>query len=134
MLGFAGSIGGQYMTMNVWVVDDSPMILDIVGAIVTDMGHSVTGFSSATDAVANLEGSAIDLVISDVHMPVMDGFELTRHIRAHESLSTTPVLLLSADSTPTFADHCRSAGVTAWVKKPFQPADLERQLSRFLSE
>lgn len=117
--------------MNVMVVDDSPMIVDIVSSIVTDMGHTAVGLDSGQAALASLAKGQFDLVISDVHMPVMDGFELTRRVRADAKHVAVPILLLSADQSNSFVERCRAEGVTAWLKKPFQPAELERQLKRF---
>jgi CheY-like chemotaxis protein len=117
--------------MNILVVDDSPMIVDIVSSIVTDMGHTVVGCDSGRAAIESLDESRFDLVISDVHMPEMDGFELTRRVRADARHIAVPILLLSADQSASFIDKCRAEGVTAWLKKPFQPAELERHLRRF---
>jgi CheY-like chemotaxis protein len=122
------------LAAQVWVIDDSPMILEIVGTIVTEMGHDVTSFSLASDAASKIDGASCDLVISDVHMPTMDGFELTRKLRAHADHVATPILLLTADSSESFAEQCKAAGVTAWVKKPFQPTDIERQVRRFIMD
>jgi CheY-like chemotaxis protein len=116
--------------LEIVVIDDSPMMLDVVSAVLDEMGHKVTGFASGSEAMAGIAELTPDLIISDVHMPDLNGFDLTRQLRTDARHVGTPVLLLTADSTPEFANHCRDAGVTAWLKKPFKPEDLQRQVKR----
>jgi CheY-like chemotaxis protein len=116
--------------LEIVVIDDSPMMLDVVSAVLDEMGHKVTCYLNGNEAIAGISHASPDLIISDVHMPELNGFDLTRQLRADIRHVGTPVLLLTADATPEFAVHCRDSGVTAWLKKPFKPEELQRQVKR----
>jgi two-component system, chemotaxis family, chemotaxis protein CheY len=134
----SGARGGQnYVSkargisaMNIVVIDDSPVMIDVVSMVLDGMGHTVMSFSSGSEAILQIPDLDLDLIISDVHMPELNGLDLTRHLRDTDRHAATPVLLLTGDATPEFEDRCRQAGVTAWLKKPFKPDDLERQVRR----
>jgi two-component system, chemotaxis family, chemotaxis protein CheY len=116
--------------MNIVVIDDSPVMIDVVSMVLDEMGHTVTTFLSGSEAMVKIPELDLDLVISDMHMPELSGLELTQKLRESERHAATPVLLLTGDATSEFEDRCRKAGVTAWLKKPFKPTDLERQVRR----
>jgi len=66
----------------------------------------------------------VDLIITDVNMPKMDGIELTRQLRALPPFSRTPIILLTTESDPAKKLQGRSAGATGWIVKPFKPDQL----------
>ena len=88
--------------------------------------HRVTAVSTGRDAVAAAAGRAFDLILMDVQMPGMDGFEATAAIRAHE-LGTgrrTPIVALTAHTMAADRDRCLAAGMDAFVAKPLRPVTL----------
>jgi two-component system, chemotaxis family, chemotaxis protein CheY len=125
---------GAFGKMNIAVIDDSPVMIDVVSMVLDEMGHQVTSFASSSRAMTQIQDLDLDLIISDVHMPELNGLELTRQLRDGTRHAATPVLLLTGDATPEFEDNCRKAGVTAWLKKPFRPDDLERHVRRLSFE
>ena len=84
--------------MKFFIVDDDPDTLALVSRLLTDAGHEVTVRASSTGALRDIPELLPDCVITDVMMPVMDGFELTRELRAKAELAKLKILILSAKS------------------------------------
>ena len=84
--------------MKFFVVDDDPDTLALVSRLLTDAGHEVIVRASSTGAIRDIPDARPDCVITDVMMPVMDGFELTRALRAKPELTSTKIVILSAKS------------------------------------
>jgi len=83
-------------------------------------GHEVIEAANGLDAFNQLKSRGIDLVITDVHMPQMDGIELTRRLRSLAHHKSTPILLLTTESDPSMKAKGKEAGATGWLVKPFQ--------------
>jgi CheY-like chemotaxis protein len=118
--------------MRILVVDDSAMMVDIASDLLASMGHDPVPADGGVAASQLLNQSEYDLVITDVNMPDMDGFELVNLIRADARHQAIPVILLTGDASDAFAGRCQQAGVSAWLKKPFSPDELKRQIGRFV--
>jgi two-component system, chemotaxis family, chemotaxis protein CheY len=116
--------------MQILAVDDSDSMLDILQAILEGNNHSVTRAINGTQAKALLACSEFDVVLSDVHMPVIDGFELARHVRADNSLAGLPFIFVTGSADEEFREKCHAAGGTAWICKPFKPAELYALIDR----
>jgi two-component system chemotaxis response regulator CheY len=89
----------------------------------------------AEDGVAALSllgQRKVDLIITDVHMPRMDGIEFTRQARLLPGSRTTPILLLTTESDPTVKARGRAAGATGWIVKPFKQDELIAVVAKVL--
>ncbi len=86
------------MAKKILVVDDDDLVLIAIQELLTPLGYAVTSVSNGTSALAKVSGEQFDLVILDVIMPEMDGFEVCRRIRKMDSYAETPVLMLTAKS------------------------------------
>jgi CheY-like chemotaxis protein len=117
--------------MNILVVDDSDMMLGLVRDICEDLDHSVTAHKSAEEALPAAQAHPFDMVFSDLHMSGMDGFAFAQALRVNSDYMATPIVLLTGDSSPEFSSRCREAGITSWLKKPFDVKDLQAVLRRF---
>lgn len=114
------------------LVDDNQEILDFIADDLEEKYHIIT----ARDGVAALRilrDSAIQLIISDVMMPEMDGFELCRLIKSDVEYSHIPVILLTARNTLQSKIEGLELGADAYIEKPFSPAHLEAQIASLLS-
>lgn len=114
---------------SVLVVDDDPKILDLVEVLLTRAGHDVRTVPDGEQALATLAGSldgdwSADLVVLDVMMPGVDGFEVLRRIRDHEWLFDLPVVMLTALDTPDDEATGWFHGCDGYVTKPFSPGYL----------
>jgi len=97
-------------------------------------GLSVLLASSAFEALRILQrpGPAVRVVVTDLNMPRMDGFEMIRRIREDQGLSSTPIIVVSADTDPGTPDRVAQLGVSAFFPKPFSPAQVRRKLEQIL--
>jgi two-component system chemotaxis response regulator CheY len=119
---------------TILVVDDSATMRALVRQALEPDGHTVVEAPHGAAALAALERSPADLVITDVIMPEMDGLGLTRRLRANEALRRIPVLILTTEATPAMKERGRSAGATGWLVKPFHPDTLRQSVRRVLAE
>ena len=107
------------MSKSILVVDDSESIRELVGLTLESAGHTVTKGVDGIDALRLLDGREVNLVITDLNMPQMDGISLIREIRKLESYSTIPVLVLTTESQAAKKEEAKAAGATGWIVKPF---------------
>lgn len=104
---------------TILIADDSESIRELVGLTLTAAGYEVLKSEDGERALAELDGKRIDLVITDLNMPKIDGIDLIRKIRTKESYGTVPILLLTTESQATKKEEARVAGATGWIVKPF---------------
>lgn len=112
------------MPKKIITVDDAMTMRKMVSFTLQDAGHQVLEAADGVAALALLRNERVDLVISDVNMPNMDGITLTRRLRELNHLRTTPIILLTTESAPEVKAQGRAAGATGWIVKPFKPEQL----------
>lgn len=103
--------------LKVLLVDDSPIARATEGALVKALGHSVEECYDGEEAYARLQSHTYDLIMTDVQMPKMDGFQLTRKLKSNPSLSRTPVIILSSLASPEDKRRGLDAGADAYLVK-----------------
>ena len=111
------------MSKTIMTVDDSASVRQMVSLTLKDAGYTVIEACDGKDAVAKLSGQ-IDLVITDLNMPNMDGIELIKAVRATAQYKFTPVVMLTTESQASKKEEGKSAGATGWIVKPFKPDQL----------
>ncbi|MEX2375713.1 MAG: response regulator [Dehalococcoidia bacterium] len=114
-------------------VDDSMSMLEMVTFTLKAAGHQVMSAADGVDALAKAEKSNVDLVLTDVNMPNMDGISLVQALRASERHRFTPILILTTESTQEKKLQGKSAGATGWIVKPFEPDSLLKTIDKVLS-
>lgn len=112
------------MAKTVLIVDDSTSFRNVVGLALKDAGYDVISACDGKDALGKLDGKKINLIISDVNMPVMDGLSFVRAAKQLAAYKFTPVIMLTTESGDDKKAEGKAAGVRAWVVKPFQPPVL----------
>jgi two-component system, chemotaxis family, chemotaxis protein CheY len=105
-------------------VDDSPSMRKMVSFTLTGAGHQVVEAVDGQDAFEKALLQKFDLVLTDQNMPRMDGLGLTRKLRDHPQFKTTPILMLTTESSDLMKQAGKAAGATGWLVKPFDPARL----------
>ena len=120
----------------VLVVDDSEnnaAMLEIAISGIPEV--SVVLASSAFEAwrILSADSRPIYAIVTDLNMPLMDGYELIRRIRADGRLAATPIVVVSADTDPGTPDRIARMGVSAFFPKPFSPAQVRRKLEQILN-
>lgn len=112
------------MEKRVLIVDDSESIREAVGFTLESASYSVEKAVDGLDALEKLQASSFQLVITDLHMPNLDGIGLIKEIRAREEFKFIPILFLTTESQGAKKEEARTAGATGWVVKPFVPEKL----------
>jgi len=112
------------MSKRLLIVDDEPNLLVAVAAVLRGEGFEVTTARNGREALTQVAQSTPDLIVSDVRMPGMDGYEVARRLRSTPSFSLIPIVFLSAkDETEDRVEGFRS-GVDVYLTKPFEPGEL----------
>ena len=117
---------------NVLVVDDSATMRQMIAYTLEGAGHRATEARDGKAALDLIELNQNELIITDVNMPVMNGLELTRALRARSRTKTVPILVLTTEGGPEKKSEGRAAGATGWIVKPFDPEALLNVLPRVL--
>ncbi|UGQ45171.1 response regulator [Massilia endophytica] len=112
------------MAKTIMVVDDSLSIRQVVGIALKQAGYDVIEGTDGADALAKLKGQKINLVISDVNMPNMDGITFVRELKQLPAYKFTPVIMLTTESQEEKKQQGQAAGAKAWMVKPFKPEQL----------
>jgi len=109
------------MAKTIMVVDDSLSIRQVVGIALRQAGYDVIEGCDGADALAKLTGQKVNLIISDVNMPNMDGISFVRELKTRPAYKFTPVLMLTTESQEDKKEQGKAAGARAWMVKPFKP-------------
>jgi two-component system chemotaxis sensor kinase CheA len=109
---------GRSRSKRVLLVDDSAFFRNLLSPLLSVAGYDVTTAENAQDALAMAEsGEPYDMIVSDIEMPGMSGFEFARAVRAHPRWQGTPMVALSSHATPEDFDRGREAGFSDYVAK-----------------
>ena len=123
------------MAFRVLIVDDSPVMRGFIRRTMQLSGLEVAEFLEAGDgaeALAVLGREWVDVILTDLNMPVMDGEQFLRRLDADDLLKSVPVVIVSTDGTQTRAQQMLALGASGYVKKPFTPETLRGELERVL--
>ncbi len=112
------------MSARSLVVDDSVSMRRMVAFTLTQAGFVVIEAENGEAALGLLEEVGVELIITDVNMPVMDGFHFVREVRRRRGYAHTPILMLTTDCEQERKAEGRLAGATGWIVKPFDPERL----------
>ena len=121
------------MNKTILTVDDASTMRKVIALALAGAGHDVIEAEDGVAALALIQGRHVDLVITDVNMPRMDGIEFTRQARTMSQFAKTPILLLTTESDPTIKARGRAAGATGWIVKPFKQDQLLAVIAKVLA-
>ena len=119
------------MMKTIMVVDDSASIRQVVGFTLKNEGYEVVEAPDGKAALDKLKG-AINMVISDLNMPNLDGIGLVRAIRSNPSYKFIPIIMLTTESQESRKQEGKQAGATGWIVKPFKPEQLVAVIKKVL--
>ncbi len=118
---------------KILAVDDSASMRQMVSFTLKGAGHDVIDASDGVEALAAAKLNAdVDLVISDINMPNMDGIALIKELRALGAYKFTPILMLTTESGTDKKMEGKQAGATGWIVKPFNPDQLLATIAKVL--
>ena len=112
------------MGKKILIVDDSASIRAVVAFTLQSAGHDVISAEDGEDALNKLDGKSVDLIITDLHMPILDGIGLIRRVREIDLYKYIPILFLTTESQESKKLEAKQAGATGWIIKPFVPEKL----------
>ena len=118
------------MTKRILTVDDSASMRMLLKASLTKQGFAIETADDGEHGLSRMCELAPDLLITDINMPKMDGFELIEAVRGMPEFRGTPILVLSTEFSDDKKARARSAGATGWITKPFDPDKLGAAIRR----
>jgi CheY-like chemotaxis protein len=120
------------MQKNILVVNDSDTTNYILCNALNKNGYEAISVTNGIAAIKLLEEKHFDLVITDLYMPEMDGIEMTKVIRANETLKYIPIIFISGAADTQKVKEAKEAGSSAWIPVPFDPQKFLTTINRFL--
>ena len=110
--------------LRVLTVDDSRTILAMLHHTLSNAGFEVLQAEDGQQGLDVLKTQTVDVVITDINMPVMDGIEFIKNVRASGQYQSLPILILTTETSQDKRDQGKAAGGTGWIVKPFDPEKL----------
>ena len=113
------------MTKQILTIDNSRTIRDMLNLTLSEAGFEVLQAVDGQDGIDVLEKQdRVDVIITDINMPKMDGYGVIRHVRGQARYNGVPVLVLTTESEAEKRNVAKEAGATGWMVKPFNPERL----------
>jgi two-component system chemotaxis response regulator CheY len=120
------------MASVILAVDDSASMRQMVNFTLKGAGYSVVQAADGVEALEYARQHSVDLVLTDVNMPRMDGITLVKELRTLSTYKYTPMLVLTTESSQEKKMQGKQAGATGWIVKPFNPEQLLATIARVL--
>ena len=118
---------------TILVIDDSTSLRQVVSIALKGAGYSVIEACDGKDALTKLDGQKINLIISDVNMPNMDGITFVKEAKKLPAYKFTPVIMLTTEAGEDMKKEGQAAGAKAWVVKPFKPEQMLSAVSKLVA-
>jgi two-component system chemotaxis response regulator CheY len=117
---------------SILAVDDSASMRQMVSFTLRNAGFAVVEAVDGQDALEKIAAKDFDLVLTDQNMPRLDGIGLTRRLRENPRYKSTPILILTTESSDEMKQKGRAAGATGWLVKPFDPNKLVEVIGKVI--
>jgi two-component system chemotaxis response regulator CheY len=117
---------------KILIVDDSETLRAILIFVLEEAGYEVIVGIDGIDAQKHLTKQPIDLIITDLHMPNLNGIGFIKVVRSHPVYSNTPILFLTTDTQQNLKTEAKDAGATGWIIKPFDQKKLISAVSKVI--
>lgn len=120
------------MTKTILTVDDSSSIRQLLSSTLEGGGYRVVEAANGKEGLAKLMDTGVDLIISDLHMPDLDGIGFIQIIRSTSLYRFVPIIMLTTEHQLSMKQAGAAAGATAWLTKPFKPQELMSLIKRVM--
>jgi two-component system, cell cycle response regulator DivK len=121
------------MTKRILVVEDQEDNRRIVRDLLTTSDYEVIEAENGEEALAAVAKQPPDLILMDIQLPILNGYEATRRIKAAPSLSSIPIIAMTSYALSRYEEKARAAGCDDFVPKPYSPRQLLATIRKFLS-
>jgi len=122
------------MPKTVLIVDDSASMRQLIAFTIKDAGYDVLLAENGRDALEKMSRAKIDMVITDLNMPEMDGITFIRELRGKADYQFIPIIMLTTEAQEAKKQEGRAAGASGWIVKPFSPSQLMDVVKKFVKE
>ena len=122
------------MSKTFLIVDDSASMRQLVAFTIKDAGYDVLLAENGKDALEKMTRAKVDMVITDLNMPEMDGITFIRELRGKADYKFIPIIMLTTESQDVKKQEGRAAGASGWIVKPFSPSQLMDVVKKFVKE
>jgi two-component system, chemotaxis family, chemotaxis protein CheY len=112
------------MKKKILTVDDSPSIRQMVKLTLSEAGYDISEAGNGLEGLNAAKATTVDMVLTDINMPVMNGLGLIRELRKLPAYRGVPIVFLTTESDPEMKKEAKAAGATGWITKPFQQTQL----------
>tara|TARA_B100000029_G_scaffold180199_2_gene177886 strand:+ start:4977 stop:5348 length:372 start_codon:yes stop_codon:yes gene_type:complete len=122
------------MAKKILLIDDSEMVLQILGAMIEDVGYELETASDGMQGLEELGENDYDCLITDLNMPVMDGYTFIKKVREMEKYSDTPIIIVTTEKEASDKERGFEVGADIYLVKPVQKEELQEKLKMLLDE
>ena len=123
------------MSKNILVVDDSETVRQVLQLTLSNSGYNVVEAVDGAEALEKLaDMKSVDMIVTDLNMPNIDGLQLIKEIRAAGNHRFTPIVMLTTESSEEKKQAGREAGASGWIVKPFKPEQLLKVVKMVLGD
>lgn len=120
------------MSKVILIIDDSASVRQLVSIALRGAGYTVIEASDGKEGLRQLNGQKINLVVSDVNMPNLDGIGFVKEMKQNPSYKFMPVIMLTTEGADAKKQEGKDAGAKAWIVKPFRPEQLLQAVSMLI--
>jgi two-component system, cell cycle response regulator DivK len=122
------------MSKRILIIDDQEDLRGVLRDLLSGSGYAVVEAADGRDGVAKAKSERPDLILMDIQLPLVDGYEATRQIKADPTLAKTPIIAVSSFAMKGDEEKARAAGCDHYITKPYSPLQLLRTIQGYLGE
>jgi two-component system, cell cycle response regulator DivK len=122
------------MTKRILVVEDQEDLRDVLRTLLTRSGYEMLEAADGEAGVAKAKAEQPDLILMDIQLPILDGYDATRQIKSDPNLAAIPIIAVSSFAMKGDEEKARAAGCDHYVTKPYSPVQLLKIIRGFLGE
>ncbi len=119
---------------KIMAVDDQKVMRELVKGVLVNLGHEVITAEDGLEALELARNNPVDLVLTDINMPNMNGISLVSKLRRLENYQDVPVIMLTTESSDFKKDKAKRMGANGWLQKPFDPKRLTKAVNTMLAK
>jgi len=124
MILIARKVRSKLMGKRIMTVDDSATVRQVLQMTLKKAGYDVVEAVDGADALQKLSGESVDMLVTDLNMPNVDGIDLIQQVRRKPGNRFMPIIMLTTESQPAKKSAGKTAGASGWITKPFRPEQL----------